>query len=38
VLRYYYPGLNPDELNNREWADAIAYLEIIRQQEAESRR
>lgn len=34
MLRYYYKGLNPDELSNEQWADAIAYLEIIRKEEA----
>jgi len=36
MLRYYYPGLDPDKLTNKQWADAIAYLEIIRNEEKES--
>lgn len=34
MLRYHYKGLNPDELSTEEWANAIAYLEIIRKEEA----
>ena len=35
MIRYYYPGVDPDMLSTNQWADAVAYLEIIRQQEAE---
>jgi hypothetical protein len=36
MLRYHYKGLDPDTLNNKQWADAIAYLELIRQEEKQS--
>jgi len=36
MIRYYYKGVEPNNLSNKEWADAVAYLEIIRKQEAEA--
>lgn len=36
MIRYYYKGVEPNNLTNKEWADAIAYLEVIRMQEAEA--
>jgi hypothetical protein len=33
MLQYYYKGLDPATLTNKQWADKIAYLEIIRQEE-----
>ncbi len=34
MLRFYYPGLDPDTLTTKQWAEAIAYLDIIRIDEA----
>jgi hypothetical protein len=35
MIRYYYPGVDPEQLSTKKWAEAVAYLEIIRQQELE---
>jgi hypothetical protein len=37
MIRYYYKGIEPSKLSNKEWADAVAYLEIIRTQESENK-